>query len=194
MAVALFENRPPRVAEMKGFEPMYDATFRECLQRPFYLFARGRGRSCRKEIWVFFIVLSIVEQGLSKVCGGGSWALIPLVFDLIMVVPEYALEVRRLHDLLLPGWLTLIPYGLMAIATIGLVKSRMLTIGGGPLLLVVIPLLVAIVIQLVIMCTPSRHRRLSFDNGAIDNGAIDNGVIGNGTIGAGVNQSGTNRP
>ncbi len=187
MAVALFENRPPRVAEMKGFEPMYDATFRECLQRPFYLFARGRGRSCRKEIWVFFIVLSIVEQGLSKVCGGGTWALIPLVFDLIMVVPEYALEVRRLHDLLLPGWLTLIPYGLMAIATIGLVKSRMLTIGGGPLLLAVVPLLVAIVIQLVIMCTPSRHRRLSFDNGAIDNGVIDNGVIDNGTIGAGVN-------
>lgn len=183
MAVALFENRPPRVAEMKGFEPMYDATFRECLQRPFYLFARGRGRSCRKEIWVFFIVLSIVEQGLSKVCGGGTWALIPLVFDLIMVVPEYALEVRRLHDLLLPGWLTLIPYGLMAIATIGLVKSRMLTIGGGPLLLAVIPLLVAIVIQLVIMCTPSRYRRPSFDNGAIDNGAIV----------AGVNQSGMPR-
>ena len=129
---------------------------------------------------MFFIVLSIIEQGLSKVCGGGSWALIPLVFDLIMVVPEYALEVRRLHDLLLPGWLTLIPYGLMAIATIGLVKSRMLTIGGGPLLLAVVPLLVSVVIQLVIMCTPSRHRRLSFDNGAIDNGVI----------GAGVNQSG----
>lgn len=138
---------------------------------------------------MFFIVLSIVEQGLSKVCGGGSWALIPLVFDLIMVVPEYALEVRRLHDLLLSGWLTLIPYGLMVIATIGLVKSRMLTIGGGPLLLAVIPLLAAIVIQLVIMCTPSRHRRLSFDNGVIDNGVIDNG-----TIGAGVNQSGTTRP
>ncbi|PXY81260.1 hypothetical protein DKK75_07995 [Bifidobacterium asteroides] len=184
MTVALFENRPPRVPEMKGFEPMYDATFRECLQRPLYLFARGRGRSCRKEIWVFFIVLSIAEQGLSNVCGGGTWALIPLVFDLIMVVPEYALEVRRLHDLLLPGWLTLIPCGLMVIATIGLVKSRMLTIGGGPYLLAVIPLLVSTVIQLVIMCMPSRHHRPSFDNGAIDNGAIW----------AGVNQSGMTRP
>ncbi|WP_445342916.1 DUF805 domain-containing protein [Bifidobacterium sp. ESL0819] len=179
VGVALFENRPPRVAKMKSFEAMHDATFRECLQRPLYLFARGRGRSCRKEIWVFFIVLSIVEQGLSNVCGGGSWALIPLVFDLIMVVPEYALEVRRLHDLLLPGWLTLIPYGLMVIATIGLVKSRMLTIGGGPFLLAVIPLLVSMVIQLVIMCTPSRYRRPSFDNGA---------------IGAGVNLSGMTRP
>ena len=133
---------------------------------------------------MFFIVLSIVEQGLSKVCGGGSWTTFPLIFDLIMVVPEYALEVRRLHDLLLPGWLTLIPYGLMVPATIGLVKSRMLTIGGGPLLLAVIPLLVSMLIQLVIMCTPSRHRRLSFDNGAINNGAI----------GAGVNQSGMTRP
>ena len=177
MAVTLFEDRPPRVAEMKGFEPMYDATLRECLQRPFYLFARGRGRSCRKEIWVFFIFLSIIESSLSKICGRGTF--IPLVFDLIMAVPEYAVEVRRLHDLLLPGWLTLIPYGLMVIATIGLLKSRMLTIGGGPLLLAVIPLLVAIVIQLVIMCTPSRHRRLSFDNGA---------------IGAGVNQPGMTRP
>ena len=179
MAVALFENRPPRLAETRGFEPMYDPTFRECLQRSFHLFARGRGRSCRKEIWVFSIVLSIVESGLSKVCGGGFWTLIPLVFDLIMVVPQYALEVRRLHDLLLPGWLTLIPYGLMVIATIGLVKSRMLTIGGGPLLLAVIPLLVLMLIQLVIMCTPSRYRRPPFDNGA---------------IGAGVNRSGMTRP
>lgn len=178
MAVALFEDRPPRVAEMKGFEPMYDATLRECLQRPFYLFARGRGRSCRKEIWVFFIFLSIIESSLSKICGRGTF--IPLVFDLIMAVPEYAVEVRRLHDLLLPGWLTLIPYGLMVIATIGLVKSRMLTIGGGPLLLAVIPLLVSMVIQLVIMCSPSRRRhRPSFDNGA---------------IGAGVNQPGMTRP
>ncbi len=64
MAVALFENRPPRLAEMKGVEPMYDATFRECLQRSFHLFARGLGRLCRKEIWVFFIVLSIVESDL----------------------------------------------------------------------------------------------------------------------------------
>ena len=121
---------------------------------------------------------------MSKVCGGGFWTLIPLVFDVIMVVPQYALEVWRLHDLLLPGWLTLIPYGLMVIATIGLVKSRMLTIGGGPLLLAVIPLLVSMVIQLVIMCTPSRYRRPSFDNGAVNNGAI----------GAEVNRSGMTRP
>lgn len=43
MTSALFSKRPRRVDVMKGYEPMYDATMQECLQRPFYLYARGKG-------------------------------------------------------------------------------------------------------------------------------------------------------
>lgn len=175
MAIALFENRPRHVEEMKGFEPMYDATLRECLQRPFYLFARGRGRSCRKEIWVFSLFIAFINSCLTGICGRGSLAFIPLVFSLVMLVPQYALEVRRLHDLSLSGWLALVPYGLMAIATVVIVGSGLSADGGGldsasssPL--VIIPMLLAIVIQLVIMCVPSRHHRPSVNNRAIGAG------------------------
>lgn len=154
MSIALLENRLPRVGTMKSSDAMYDATLQECLQRPFYLFARGKGRACRKEIWMFSLFVWIINRGLSGLFGSGVGAILSGVFSLVCFVPQCALTVRRLHDVRLSGWLAVIPQGLSVVAVIllsGLDKFD------DPSPLTIIVLLVAVVSQLVIMCLPSRY-------------------------------------
>lgn len=169
MASALFSKRPRRVDVMKGYEPMYDATLQECLQRPFYLYARGKGRSCRKEMWVFSLFVSFMDTCVTRVFSSGPLVVIPALFSLAMLVPMYALTVRRLHDLALSGWLALVLYVLIVVG-FGLVVGSMVsdTLEGldpsAPSPLGIIILLLAVVIRLAIMCVPSRRRHPVVDN------------------------------
>ena len=169
MASALLSKRPPRVDVMKGYEPMYDATMQECLQRPFYLYARGKGRSCRKEIWVFAVFIWVLDTFLTRLFSSGLLAVIPGLFSLAVLVPMYALTVRRLHDLALSGWLALVLYVLIVVG-FGLVVGSMVsdTLEGldpsAPSPLGIIILLLAVVVRLVIMCVPSRRRHPVVDN------------------------------
>lgn len=154
---------------MKGYEPMYDATMQECLQRPFYLYARGKGRSCRKEIWIFAAFIWVMSTCLTGLFSSGPLVVIPALFSLAVLVPMYALMVRRLHDLALSGWLALVPYVLTVVA-MGLIAGPMVSDAQGgldpsaPSPLGIIILLLAAVVQLAIMCVPSR-RRPSVGNG-----------------------------
>ena len=169
MASALFSKRPRRVDVMKGYEPMYDATLQECLQRPFYLYARGKGRSCRKEIWVFAVFIWVLDTCLTRVFSSGLLAVIPGLFSLAVLVPMYALTVRRLHDLALSGWLALVPY-VLEVVGVGLIVGPMVsdTLEGldpsAPSPLGIVILLLAVVVRLVIMCVPSRRRHPVVDN------------------------------
>ena len=169
MASALFSKRPRRVDVMKGYEPMYDATLQECLQRPFYLYARGKGRSCRKEMWVFSLFISFMDTCLTRVFSSGSLVVIPALFSLAMLVPMYALTVRRLHDLALSGWLALVLYVLIVVG-FGLVVGSMVSDAmegldpSAPSPLGIVILLLAVVVRLVIMCVPSRRRHPVVDN------------------------------
>ena len=172
MASALFSKRPRRVDVMKGYEPMYDATLQECLQRPFYLYARGKGRSCRKEIWVFAVFIWVLDTFLTRLFSSGLLAVIPGLFSLAVLVPMYALTVRRLHDLALSGWLALVLYVLIVVG-FGLVVGSMVSDAlegldpSAPSPLGIIILLLAVVIRLVIMCVPSRRRHPVVDNGSL---------------------------
>lgn len=172
MTSALFSKRPRRVDVMKGYEPMYDATMQECLQRPFYLYARGKGRSCRKEIWIFAAFIWVMSTCLTGLFSSGPLAVIPGLFSLAVLVPMYALMVRRLHDLALSGWLALVPY-VLEVVGVGLIVGPMVsdTLKGldpsGPSPVGVIILLLAVVVRLAIMCVPSRRRHPVVDNGSL---------------------------
>ena len=173
MASALLSKRPPRVDVMKGYEPMYDATMQECLQRPFYLYARGKGRSCRKEIWVFAAFIWVLDTCLARVFSSGILTVIPGLFSLAVLVPMYALTVRRLHDLALSGWLALVPY-VLEVVGVGLIAGSMvsdmlkgLEDPSAPSPLGIIVLLLAVVVRLAIMCVPSRRRHPVVANGSL---------------------------
>ena len=172
MASALFSKRPRRVDVMKGYEPMYDATLQECLQRPFYLYARGKGRSCRKEMWVFSLFVSFMGACLARLFYSGFLIVIPGLFSLAMLVPMYALTVRRLHDLALSGWLALVLYALIVVGYGLIIGSMVSDILKGldpsaPSPLGIIILLLAVVVRLAIMCVPSRRRHPVVANGSL---------------------------
>ena len=172
MASALFSKRPRRVDVMKGYEPMYDATLQECLQRPFYLYARGKGRSCRKEMWVFSLFVSFMDTCVTRVFSSGPLVVIPVLLSLAMLVPMYALTVRRLHDLALSGWLALVLYALIVVGYGLIIGSMVSDILKGldpsaPSPLGIIILLLAVVVRLAIMCVPSRRRHPVVANGSL---------------------------
>lgn len=166
MSTALFSKGPCRVEVMKGFDAMPDANLQECLQRPFYLFARGKGRACRKEIWVFAIFVTAITSILSHIYRTGDWTFIPGVVSLVLAVPQYALTVRRLHDLKLSGWLALIPWGL-SFAAVGFLLNGEMSKGGAATPSAygaVICMIAAVVTQLVVMCVPSRYKPPTANN------------------------------
>lgn len=168
MSSALLSRRKRRVDVMKGYEPMYDATMQECLQRPFYLYARGKGRSCRKEIWVFSVFVWFVGKSMDDLFSLTPLAFLPVLFSLAMLVPAYALTVRRLHDLDLSGWFALVPYVLVVAGlamNAGSIMSDDLDSSPSPLGIVLI--ILAVIARLAIMCVPSRRHRPSANNGSI---------------------------
>ncbi|MCX8644898.1 DUF805 domain-containing protein [Bifidobacterium sp. B4081] len=75
----------------------------------------GKGRSCRKEIWIFAAFIWVMSTAMTGLFSSGSLAVIPGLFSLAVLVPMYALMVRRLHD---PGF-------------VGVVGARPLCAGGG---------------------------------------------------------------
>lgn len=166
--IALFENRPARTDLMRGEDAMPDATLRECLQRPFLLYARARGRASRKEIWVFNIWYAFMSGCLGGLFHSGALTIIPLLWGLACIIPSIALEMRRLHDLLLPGWLVVVPYLFNILALILLANTLMAMIEGdeprGSMIPGMFMLLAAVVCQLFILCWPSRYKPVQYPN------------------------------
>jgi uncharacterized membrane protein YhaH (DUF805 family) len=97
----------PSVAPLRG------ATFGQAVQRFFQKYAQFRGRASRSEFWWFFLfnaIVGIVLNVLEAVNRG--FGLLSLIYGLAVIVPEIALNARRLHDTNRSGWwqlLVLIP-------------------------------------------------------------------------------------
>lgn len=109
---------------------------------PLRRYADFSGRSRRTEYWMFtlFIVLVTLVAGAAMfVLGGldesnpGGLAIVPAValgiFSLAIVIPSFAVQVRRFHDQDKTGWLVLlafIPYigGLIVLVLMCLPGTR----------------------------------------------------------------------
>ncbi|WP_298488810.1 DUF805 domain-containing protein [uncultured Maribacter sp.] len=86
-------------------------------------YAEFKGRSRRKEYWMFYlfstiisVVLSIVDASVLGLEGFG----INTLYSLGVFVPTIAVGVRRMHDVGKSGWFLLIPfYNLYLLCTNG---------------------------------------------------------------------------
>lgn len=78
-----------------------------------------RGRSRRKEFWYFVLISLLVSIALSFIDGMLGWydlqagiGILSGIYSLLIILPNIALSVRRLHDTNRSGWwilLVLIP-------------------------------------------------------------------------------------
>ena len=84
--------------------------FTQAIRTCFSKFATFDGRACRSEYWYFVLfgwLLSIVLQVLSAM----SEAVLVMLFGyLVLLIPSYAVGVRRCHDLDKSGWMFLVGF------------------------------------------------------------------------------------
>lgn len=95
-------------------EPMYGsadssalrgATFPQAVQRFFSKYADFNGRASRSEFWwvvLFGVGVSIIQELLQR--AGGAGLAISLLISLALLVPNFAIGSRRLHDIGKSGW------------------------------------------------------------------------------------------
>lgn len=105
---------------------------------PLKRYADFKGRSRRKEYWMFYLFVMIIYVVLSILAGMGSPTVDPatgevsggamagligivlLLFWLGILIPSIAVGVRRMHDVGKSGWFLLIPiYNLILAVTDG---------------------------------------------------------------------------
>lgn len=73
-------------------------------------FADFKGRSRRKEFWLFWLINSAIGGLLQQVTGslGMAGTIILIVFGLAIILPMIAVSIRRIHDINKSGWWLLI--------------------------------------------------------------------------------------
>ena len=82
----------------------------DCLKK----YAVFKGRSRRKEFWIFLIGNLIVELILSIIGSlsgnaSGTIYIIVSLYQWAVVIPSIALAVRRMHDIGNNGWFAIVP-------------------------------------------------------------------------------------
>lgn len=146
---------------------------------PFKRFFDFRGRSRRKEFWMYTlfvilvsIVLMFIDSALGlggstsggteltdtsvSAAGAASGGVLTTIFSLITLIPSLAVSVRRLHDLDRTGWWILLPvapYLLGIILALGGVAGGSGAMAGTGLVLFGVALITAILL-LVWYCMP----------------------------------------
>lgn len=83
--------------------------FLKCIRQ----YADFKGRARRTEYWMFTLVCSIISYGLQIIapfCGDAQLIIsgFLMIFGLVLLVPSFAVAVRRLHDVGKSGWFYLI--------------------------------------------------------------------------------------
>lgn len=74
-------------------------------------YANFNGRAHRKEYWMFVlfnIVFSVVAVLLDNLLGADEVGVISVLYSLAVLIPGWAVMVRRLHDTGRSGWMILI--------------------------------------------------------------------------------------
>jgi uncharacterized membrane protein YhaH (DUF805 family) len=130
-------------------------------KRPFQKYADFTGRAPRAEFWwfvLFVIVAAVVATILDSMLGLGHVFLLygPLTLLVVLatLVPNIAVQVRRLHDRNQPGWWLLGfygPYVLMLILMPGLSSGTPAAPSGLSMILGLIVFVVAIIL-IVMYC------------------------------------------
>lgn len=76
------------------------------------LFLSANGRIGRRDFWIGFVILFV---------GGFILGMIPLLgflISLALIYPNVCVSSKRLHDMGRSGWLSAVPYGVMAVAMV----------------------------------------------------------------------------
>ena len=83
-------------------------TFSESIETCFKKYSQGRGRASRSEYWYFYLFSVVVSFGLEVlILESNRSTLIALFVNLIgllILIPEWTVAVRRLHDTNRSGW------------------------------------------------------------------------------------------
>jgi uncharacterized membrane protein YhaH (DUF805 family) len=98
----------------------------EWMIMPLKRYADFKGRSRRKEYWMFFLLILIVGLGLGILTGGlgammdptgaaadgmmGAGSIFMILFYLAILIPALAVQVRRFHDQDKSGWFVLLGF------------------------------------------------------------------------------------
>ncbi|MDR1310437.1 MAG: DUF805 domain-containing protein [Burkholderiaceae bacterium] len=78
-------------------------------------YARFTGRACRSELWWFFLFGTLCGMALLIVSavlfprGSKAMSVLFALFYLALLLPNVAVQVRRLHDVNRSGWWILLP-------------------------------------------------------------------------------------
>lgn len=86
----------------------------EAVKQFFTKYATFKGRTSRKDFWLAFLGVVLISMVIGFVAGllggllgdngGAIIGLLPVVWELAIIVPALAIEVRRLHDINKSGW------------------------------------------------------------------------------------------
>ena len=101
--------------------------FLECITKKFFKFS---GRASRKEYWGFILVMIVVglifdllQLILFNTVLGGIFGLLMSLWGLFIIIPHFAVAIRRLHDTNKSGWYIVLP---IAVIFLGSIISFML--------------------------------------------------------------------
>jgi len=88
--------------------------FIDCLTKKYACFS---GRARRQEYWMFVLfniiastILKFIAGALISMTGLAVLAIIPLLYSLAVLIPGFAVLIRRLHDIGKSGWWWLIAF------------------------------------------------------------------------------------
>lgn len=81
------------------------------------------GRIRRRDFWYGFAVVMILSIAFTLIPVAGEW------LGLLLLWPQAAIHIKRLHDIGWPGWLLLFPVAVSVICMSAVISS-----GGAPLL------------------------------------------------------------
>lgn len=66
--------------------------------QPFKKYAAFYGRARRREYWTFAIINTLITSAMGGVGASAEMLFLPGIFAAIIFIPQFAVLVRRLHD------------------------------------------------------------------------------------------------
>lgn len=93
---------PPPVVPLD--RPLRGASMSQAVARFFQKYATFTGRASRSEYWWWVLANFIIGIVLGVIAVAIGTRILTLIWDLVILVPTFALGARRLHDTNRSGW------------------------------------------------------------------------------------------